>query len=226
MDVELLTLTSSRQRSSTYRPVIRSAPLARHRHARRRTFFGHPRGLATLFFTEMWERFSYYGMRALLDPVHDRAGRHRRAWPMTARPRARSTASTPSWCTRCALPGGWIADRLIGQRRAVLYGGVLIAIGHYTLADSRADDVLLGPALHRPRHGAPQAEHQRDRRRSLRGQGQRAMRGSRSSTWASTLGAFFGPLIPAIWRSTTAFRATARVGRERGTTASPRPASA
>jgi POT family proton-dependent oligopeptide transporter len=98
-----------------------------------RTFFGHPRGLATLFFTEMWERFSYYGMRALLILF------------MTAAPAAggmgydaATAGSVYGLYTfgvyALALPGGWIADRLIGQRRAVLYGGVLIALGHYSLA--------------------------------------------------------------------------------------------
>ena len=97
------------------------------------TFFGHPRGLATLFFTEMWERFSYYGMRALLILF------------MTAPATvgglgydATSAGSVYGLYTfgvyALALPGGWIADRLIGQRRAVLYGGVLIALGHYCLA--------------------------------------------------------------------------------------------
>jgi POT family proton-dependent oligopeptide transporter len=96
-------------------------------------FFGHPRGLATLFFTEMWERFSYYGMRALLILF------------MTAPPAAGglgydagSAGSVYGLYTfgvyALALPGGWIADRLIGQRRAVLYGGILIALGHYSLA--------------------------------------------------------------------------------------------
>ncbi|NOT27873.1 MAG: peptide MFS transporter [Acidobacteria bacterium] len=98
-----------------------------------RTFFGHPRGLATLFFTEMWERFSFYGMRALLILF------------MTAAPAAgglgydaATAGSVYGLYTfgvyALALPGGWIADRLIGQRRAVLYGGVLIALGHYSLA--------------------------------------------------------------------------------------------
>jgi POT family proton-dependent oligopeptide transporter len=97
------------------------------------TFFGHPRGLATLFFTEMWERFSYYGMRALLILF------------MTAAPAtgglgydAATAGSVYGLYTfgvyALALPGGWIADRLIGQRRAVLYGGTLIALGHYSLA--------------------------------------------------------------------------------------------
>ena len=98
-----------------------------------RRFFGHPHGLSTLFFTEMWERFSYYGMRALLILF------------MTAAPAAgglgfdTDTAGAvyglyTSMVYMTSLPGGWIADRLIGQRRAVLYGGMLIASGHFSMA--------------------------------------------------------------------------------------------
>jgi POT family proton-dependent oligopeptide transporter len=98
-----------------------------------RGFFGHPRGLSTLFFTEMWERFSYYGMRALLILF------------MTAAPASgglgfdTATAGAiyglyTSMVYMTGLPGGWIADRLIGARRAVLYGGILIAAGHFSMA--------------------------------------------------------------------------------------------
>ena len=98
-----------------------------------RAFFGHPRGLSTLFFAEMWERFSYYGMRALLILF------------MTAPLAAGGlefdigTAGAiyglyTSMVYMTSLPGGWIADRLIGQRRAVLYGGILIACGHFCMA--------------------------------------------------------------------------------------------
>jgi POT family proton-dependent oligopeptide transporter len=98
-----------------------------------RGFFGHPRGLSTLFFTEMWERFSYYGMRAILILF------------MTTAPAAGGlgfdTASAgaiyglyTSMVYMASLPGGWIADRLIGQQRAVLIGGVLIASGHFSMA--------------------------------------------------------------------------------------------
>jgi proton-dependent oligopeptide transporter, POT family len=97
------------------------------------SFFGHPRGLSTLFFTEMWERFSYYGMRALLILF------------MTAAPAAgglgfdTATAGAiyglyTSMVYLTTLPGGWVADRLIGAQRAVLYGGILIAAGHFSMA--------------------------------------------------------------------------------------------
>jgi POT family proton-dependent oligopeptide transporter len=97
-----------------------------------RSFFGHPRGLATLFFTEMWERFSYYGMRALLILF------------MTAPPAGGGLGFSVATAGiiygiytasvyLMSLPGGWVADRLIGQRRAVLYGGALIAFGQFSL---------------------------------------------------------------------------------------------
>jgi POT family proton-dependent oligopeptide transporter len=96
-------------------------------------FFGHPRGLSVLFFTEMWERFSYYGMRALLILFMTA--------PVSAGGLGFDTAVagaiyglyTSSVYMAC-LPGGWIADRLLGARRAVLYGGILIAAGHFSMA--------------------------------------------------------------------------------------------
>ena len=96
------------------------------------SFFGHPRGLATLFFTEMWERFSYYGMRALLilfmtDAAFGGLG-------FSAEKAGAIYGLYTFGVYALALPGGWIADRLVGQRKAVLYGGILIALGHYSLA--------------------------------------------------------------------------------------------
>jgi POT family proton-dependent oligopeptide transporter len=97
-----------------------------------RSFFGHPRGLATLFFTEMWERFSYYGMRAILilyltDQVaHGGLGF------------SDATAGSvyglyAAMVYLMCLGGGWVADRITGQRRAVLIGGVCIAAGEFCL---------------------------------------------------------------------------------------------
>jgi POT family proton-dependent oligopeptide transporter len=94
---------------------------------------GHPRGLTTLFLTEFWERFSYYGMRAILllfmvAPVESGGlgfDTERAAWIYGL-----YTGSV----YLATIPGGFIADRLLGLRRAVLVGGILIALGHYTLA--------------------------------------------------------------------------------------------
>ena len=98
-----------------------------------RAFFGHPRGLSTLFFTEMWERFSYYGMRALLILFMTASVADGGLGFDTAVAGAVYGLYT-SMVYMTTVPGGWIADRLIGQRRAVLYGGILIAAGHFSMA--------------------------------------------------------------------------------------------
>ena len=98
-------------------------------------FLGHPRGLSTLFFTEMWERFSYYGMRALLILFMTAA-------IVGENPGLGFGAATAgavyglytSMVYLLTLPGGWIADNLWGQRKAVFVGGCIIALGHFTLA--------------------------------------------------------------------------------------------
>jgi POT family proton-dependent oligopeptide transporter len=98
-------------------------------------FFGHPTGLSTLFFTEMWERFSYYGMRALLvlfmtaplvvanEGLGFGEGKAGAIYGLY-------TSMVYLMC----LPGGWVADKLWGQRRAVFVGGCIIAAGHFTMA--------------------------------------------------------------------------------------------
>jgi POT family proton-dependent oligopeptide transporter len=95
-------------------------------------FFGHPRGLAPLFFTEMWERFSYYGMRAIL--IYFMTASIAKGGMGFGDSKAGSvyglyTAMAYLMC----LGGGWIADLFTGQRRAVLYGGILIAAGEFCL---------------------------------------------------------------------------------------------
>src|SRR5262245_8067130 len=109
-------------------------------------FFGHPRGLSTLFFTEMWERFSYYGMRALLIlcmPAPVAAG----GLGFDTGVAGAVYGLYTSMVYMTSLPGGWIADRLIGQRRAVLYGGILIACGHFSMAFPSIATFYLGLAL-------------------------------------------------------------------------------
>src|SRR5213082_3617441 len=103
----------------------------------------HPRGLRTLFFTEMWERFSYYGMRALLVLYLTAAV----AQGGLAFPIERAT-SIYGWYTGLvylsALPGGWIADRFLGQRRSVLIGGAISSAGHFSLAVPSTAFLYLG----------------------------------------------------------------------------------
>ncbi len=98
-------------------------------------FFGHPRGLFVLFFTEMWERFSYYGMRAILvlylvsqtDATNAGLG-----WANE------SALALYGWYTMlvyvASIPGGWLADKFFGQKKSVLYGGILLVLGHSILA--------------------------------------------------------------------------------------------
>lgn len=95
----------------------------------------HPRGLATLFFTEMWERFSYYGMRAILVLAMVAAVEGEN--PGLGLSREMATAAYGIYTTAvylASLPGGWIADRLLGLRDAVFWGGCIIAAGHFTMA--------------------------------------------------------------------------------------------
>jgi POT family proton-dependent oligopeptide transporter len=106
-------------------------------------FFGHPRGLSTLFFTEMWERFSYYGMRALLILFMTASVATGGLGFDTATAGAIYGLYT-SMVYMTTLPGGWVADRLIGQRRAVLYGGIIIASGHFCMAFSSLTTFYLG----------------------------------------------------------------------------------
>ena len=111
-----------------------------------RAFFGHPRGLATLFFTEMWERFTYYGMRAILVlflvasieegglGVDDRTGNAIYGLYI-------------SGTDLLSLAGGWIADRLTGAQRAVWWGGILIMVGNALLATGSKSLFFLGLML-------------------------------------------------------------------------------
>ena len=101
-----------------------------------RSFFGHPRGLATLFFTEMWERFSYYGMRALLILFMTAAATNGGlGFPVSKAGAVYGLFTALVYLV--SLPGGWIADRITGQRRATLWGGIFIALGEYGLAIPR-----------------------------------------------------------------------------------------
>ncbi|MBT3479816.1 MAG: peptide MFS transporter [Opitutales bacterium] len=98
-----------------------------------KTWFGHPAGLSTLFFTELWERFSYYGMRALLvlfmvDAV--KTG----GMGLDDKTASSIYGLYTAFVYLAALPGGWIADRLLGAQRSVWVGGLIIAAGHFTLA--------------------------------------------------------------------------------------------
>jgi POT family proton-dependent oligopeptide transporter len=95
-------------------------------------FFGHPWGLSTLFLTEMWERFSFYGIRPLLTLFM--AAALMDGGFGFERPQATAIVGIYSSSVYLAsLPGGWIADRLLGLRRAILYGAMLISAGHISI---------------------------------------------------------------------------------------------
>ena len=100
-----------------------------------RRWFGHPRALGTLFFTEMWERFSYYGMRALLVlfMVDATTGENPGLGFSDSQAGAMYGLYT-AMVYVLALPGGWVADKLWGQRKAVFVGGCIIAAGHFSMA--------------------------------------------------------------------------------------------
>lgn len=110
------------------------------------SFFGHPRGLATLFFTEFWERFSYYGMRALLilfmKETIDAGG-----MGMTSESAAAIYGLYTASVYLLALPGGYVADQILGLRKAVWYGGILIAAGHFSMAVPTTETFFLGLVL-------------------------------------------------------------------------------
>ena len=128
-----------------------------------RTWFGHPPGLTVIFGTEMWERFSYYGMRALLvlyltkylllSPQVEHVLFHAQVkafyeW-LAGHPLSPQQLSSLIYGTYTGLIyatpwlGGWIADRWLGQRRTVMIGIVMMAFGHFMMASQ----ALLFPAL-------------------------------------------------------------------------------
>ncbi len=104
-------------------------------YRKQKELFGHPVGLYILFFTEMWERFSYYGMRAILvlylvaESGGDNAGL---GWSNG------EALALYGWYTMlvyvASIPGGWIADKFLGQKKSVLVGGVLLVAGHGILS--------------------------------------------------------------------------------------------
>src|SRR6266699_2434814 len=128
--------STSRSGSSAWAMPCARRPLARRwsrmssstETSGRADWFGHPRGLSTLFFTEMWERFSYYGMRGFLILYMTKALGF--TDPHAGAVYGNYVGSV--WLA--AILGGLIADRWLGQYRSVLIGGIIIALGHFTLA--------------------------------------------------------------------------------------------
>ncbi len=105
--------------------------------AQEKTIFGHPAGLYILFFVEMWERFSYYGMRAILTlflaaPIIMDDPQSGYGW--TNAETLSFYGTYTMFVYLMSIPGGWIADKFIGQKKAVMLGGLLLCFGHGILA--------------------------------------------------------------------------------------------
>src|SRR5512139_2809147 len=97
-----------------------------------RSFFGHPRGLSTLFFTEMWERFSFYGLRPLL-VLFMSAALMEGGFGFDRGEASAIVGIYAASVYLASLPGGWVADRILGLRRAIMYGATLISLGHISI---------------------------------------------------------------------------------------------
>ena len=108
-----------------------------------KTFLGHPGGLTTLFFTEMWERMSYYGMRGLL-VLFMTAALQQGGLGLTVASAAAIYGLYSGSVYFMGLPGGWLADRLFGGQKAIWYGGIVIMIGHIILAIPHDSSFFIG----------------------------------------------------------------------------------
>ncbi|MFD2308070.1 peptide MFS transporter [Enterococcus termitis] len=98
-----------------------------------KSFLGQPKGLSTLFFTEMWERFSYYGMRAiLLYYIYDTVANGGLGLPKETALAIMSIYGSLVFMS--SIIGGWISDRVLGARKTVFFGGIFIMVGHIVLA--------------------------------------------------------------------------------------------
>jgi len=112
----------------------------------RKEFLGHPVGLYTCFFTEMWERFSYYGMRALLI-LYMVGSTQKPGLGFSTGKSAQIYGLYTMLVYLMGVPGGWVADKFLGHRRAVFIGGVIIAAGHFSMAFPSIATFYLGLGL-------------------------------------------------------------------------------
>jgi proton-dependent oligopeptide transporter, POT family len=184
-----------------------SPPPSLEKYTGDRGFFGHPRGLSTVFFVEMWERFSFYGIRPMLVTFMILAlagggfGFDRQTAGSIVGIYAASVYLT-------SLPGGWIADRWLGLRRAIWYGGILIAAGHITIAFSGIIGhpmffvglilIVMGTGLLKPNISAIVGDLYPDK-------GARRDAGFSIFYMGINLGATLGPLVTGILRDRAGF---------------------
>ena len=112
-------------------------------------FFGHPKGMVTLFFTEMWERMSFYGMRALLVLYMTAAvdSTFNPGMGLSSEAAQAIYGIYVGMVYFMVIPGGWLADNIFGHQKAVLIGAIIIAMGHITLAIPLSETFFLGLAL-------------------------------------------------------------------------------
>ncbi|WP_347352372.1 oligopeptide:H+ symporter [Intrasporangium sp.] len=171
-----------------------------------RAFFGHPIGLSTLFFVEMWERFSYYGMRAiLLYFLVDTAANGGLGLDKTIGAAVVTIYGASVYLL--SVVGGYAADRLIGARRSTLYGGIVIMAGHLSLAVPATVTawlgialVALGTGLLKPNISTMVGHlyHEHDRRRDS---------GFTVFYMAINIGAFLSPLVVGFLRANWGYHA-------------------
>lgn len=170
-------------------------------------FFGHPRGLSTLFFTEMWERFAYYGMRAILI-LFMTASAASGGLGFDVGKAGAVYGTYVALVYMLSLPGGWIADKILGLRKSVLYGGILIMLGQLALAVPGAALfypglllMVLGVGLLKPNVSAIVGDlyTKEDARRDA---------GFSIFYMGINLGAFIAPLIVGWLAQSDAFKAT------------------
>src|SRR5213083_2951112 len=109
-------------------------------------WFGHPRGLSTLFFTEMWERFSFYGLKALLI-LFMTAAVTQGGLGFTDQRAGNVIGWYGFGVYASAIVGGLLADKVFGQYRSVLLGGIIIALGHFSMAIPIVPTFYLGLCL-------------------------------------------------------------------------------
>jgi POT family proton-dependent oligopeptide transporter len=177
------------------------------------TLFGQPRGLATLFMTEMWERFTFYGMRALL-VLFLVSAVSTGGFGLDDKTATAIYGLYNAAVYLAALPGGWIADRLIGAQRAVMAGGIAITIGNVLLATSSTPHgfyiglvvIVLGVGLLKPNVSAIVAD--------LYPEGGARLDAAFTIFYIGiNIGGFLGPLVTAeaqvLWGQRAGFAAAA-----------------